>query len=910
MVYGVTNANDLKILIEFKNGLENSELLKWPAKGNDPCGPPTWPHIVCSKGRVTQIHVQGLGLSGPLPQDFNQLDNLESLGLQKNDFYGKLPTFNGLENLQSVNLDGNQFDTIPSSFFHGLNSIRVLTMDDNPLNKSTGWSIPLDLQGSTQLANFSCSNCNIVGTLPGYFAELPSLVALKLSGNRLSGSIPNSFRQSMLQVLWLNNQGGDGMTGSIDVIGSMVRLKSVWLNGNRFSGEIPDNIGNLTSLKDLNLNGNQLVGLVPKGLADLNLQALGLHGNLLMGAIPKFRASKVTYSSNSFCQQEPGEPCAPEVNALIQFLHEMNYPPRLAAEWTGNDPCKGQWWGITCNPNGNVSIINLQKLDLEGTLSPSLASLNSLVEIRLPGNHLHGKVPAELTSLRSLRLLDISGNNFDLPFPQFNDRVKVITDGNLALSPSSSLILSPPDRPFTPLPDPSFLINGSLTVNHSPPSIDSPQSMDSPPPLPVNVTDSDTKSVIVFTVAVSVASTVLVLLCVIYLCYLWKKRRPNKIYGATMFNPSKDRWSDDIRITISDESPTEDGTPNLNILVPLHILRSATNNFSPHNEIGRGGFGVVYKGVLDNGTQVAVKRMEAGIVSGKVVDEFQAEIAVLSKVRHRHLVSLLGYSMEGNERLLVYEYMGQGALSKHLFHWRSLDLEPLSWTKRLIIALDVARGMEYLHSLTHQSFIHRDLKSSNILLGNDFRAKVSDFGLVKLAPDRDMSVATRLAGTFGYLAPEYAVTGKITTKVDVFSFGMVLMELLTGLTALDERRSEERRYLLDWFWKMKAEKETLLAAIDPTLEPKEQIYDSICIVAELAGHCTSSDPNHRPEMGHAVNVLAQQVETWKPVEHPNDCPAIDLSLPLPQMLKIWQNERTEDFSYLSPYSKGKNNNAR
>ncbi|VFR03008.1 unnamed protein product [Cuscuta campestris] len=835
MVYGVTNANDLKILIEFKNGLENSELLNWPAKGNDPCGPPTWPHIVCSKGRVTQIHVQGLGLSGPLPQDFNQLDSLESLGLQKNDFYGKLPTFNGLENLQSVNLDGNQFDTIPSSFFHGLNSVRVLTMDDNPLNKSTGWSIPLDLQGSTQLANFSCSNCNIVGTLPGYFAELPSLVALKLSGNRLSGSISNSFRQSMLQVLWLNNQGGDGMTGSVDVIGSMVRLKSVWLNGNRFSGEIPDNIGNLTSLKDLNLNGNQLVGLVPKGLADLNLQALGLHGNLLMGAIPKFRASKVTYSSNSFCQQEPGEPCAPEVNALIQFLHEMNYPPRLAAEWTGNDPCKGQWWGITCNLNGNVSIINLQKLDLEGTLSPSLASLNSLVEIRLPGNHLHGKVPAELTSLRSLRLLDISGNNFDLPFPQFNDRVKVITDGNLALSPSSSLILSPPDHPLTPLPDPSFIINGSLTVNHSPPSIDSP------PPLPVNVTDSDTKSVIVFTVA---------------------------------------------------------------------ILRSATNNFSPHNEIGRGGFGVVYRGVLDNGTQVAVKRMEAGIVSGKVVDEFQAEIAVLSKVRHRHLVSLLGYSMEGNERLLVYEYMGQGALSKHLFHWRSLDLEPLSWTKRLIIALDVARGMEYLHSLTHQSFIHRDLKSSNILLGNDFRAKVSDFGLVKLAPDRDMSVATRLAGTFGYLAPEYAVTGKITTKVDVFSFGMVLMEVLTGLTALDERRSEERRYLLDWFWKMKAEKETLLAAIDPTLEPKEQIYDSICIVAELAGHCTSSDPNHRPEMGHAVNVLARQVETWKPVEHSNDCPAIDLSLPLPQMLKIWQNERTEDFSYLSPYSKGKNNNAR
>lgn len=143
-------------------------------------------------------------------------------------------------------------------------------------------------------------------------------------------------------------------------------------------------------------------------------------------------------------------------------------------------------------------------------------------------------------------------------------------------------------------------------------------------------------------------------------------------------------------------------------------------------------------------------------ISNKALEEFQSEIAVLSHVRHRHLVSLLGYSTEGTERLLVYEYMPQGALSKHLFHWKSLKLEPLPWMTRLTIALDVARGIEYLHSLARQTFIHRDLKSSNILLDNDFRAKVSDFGLVKLAPDGEKSVATKLAGTFGYLAPEYA----------------------------------------------------------------------------------------------------------------------------------------------------------
>lgn len=166
---------------------------------------------------------------------------------------------------------------------------------------------------------------------------------------------------------------------------------------------------------------------------------------------------------------------------------------------------------------------------------------------------------------------------------------------------------------------------------------------------------------------------------------------------------------------------------------------------------------MVYKGELEDGTKIAVKRMEVGVISTKALDEFQSEIAVLSKVRHRHLVSLLGYSTEGHERILVYEYMPQGALSRHLFHWKTFNLEPLSWKRRLNIALDVARAMEYLHNLAHQSFIHRDLKSSNILLGDDYRAKVSDFGLVKLAPDgQQKSVMTRLAGTFGYLAPEYA----------------------------------------------------------------------------------------------------------------------------------------------------------
>lgn len=192
------------------------------------------------------------------------------------------------------------------------------------------------------------------------------------------------------------------------------------------------------------------------------------------------------------------------------------------------------------------------------------------------------------------------------------------------------------------------------------------------------------------------------------------------------------------------------------MLFSIAVLKAVTSNFSEDNVLGRGGFGVVYRGELDDGTQVAVKRMEASVVSNKGLSEFQSEIAVLTKVKHRHLVGLLGYCTDGSERLLVYEYMPQGTLAQHLFDYKTLGEKPLTWKMRLIIALDVARGLEYLHNLAHRSFIHRDLKPSNILLTDDFRAKVSDFGLVKLAPEGKYSVETRLAGTFGYLAPEYA----------------------------------------------------------------------------------------------------------------------------------------------------------
>ncbi|KAI3747095.1 hypothetical protein L6452_09540 [Arctium lappa] len=917
LVSSATDPGDLAILNQFRKGLKNPELLKWPDNGgddDDPCGPPSWPHVFCSRNRVTQIQVQNMNLKGPLPSNLNQLSMLTNLGLQRNQFTGPLPSFNGLSGLRWAYLDYNQFDTIPSDFFHGLDSLEVLALDSNPLNATTGWSLPIDLQNSIQLQNLSLMSCNLAGPLPDFLGTFSSLGDLKLSMNRISGGIPATFNESMIRVLWLNGQSGDGMTGPIDVIGIMTSLTSLWLHGNHFSGKIPQSISGLTQLKDFNVNSNDLVGLVPDGLATLSLDNLDLNNNQFMGPVPKFKASNFTYSSNQFCQPDPGVPCAPQVTALLRFLDDLNYPSRLVSTWSGNDPCEGPWLGLSCIDQ-KVNSIHLPRFNLSGTLSPSIANLDSLTRIDLGSNKLTGVIPSNWTNLKSLTFLDLSNNDLSPPQPKFNPSMKLVLTGNPLLQSNPPKTTSPRSSPPTGSPADTRQSSPPTGLGTNP-STRNPSTRD-PGTIVAPLSAKRSKKSNLVVIVASVAAFVSLVLLVVSLCiYLCKKKKVNshQAPNSLVIHPRDPSDSDNVvKIAIANDTVTSVGSgsgsqlgsrageshviESGNLIISVQVLRNVTKNFAPENELGRGGFGVVYKGQLDDGTKIAVKRMESGVISSKALDEFEAEIAVLSKVRHRHLVSLLGYSTEGPERILVYEYMPQGALSRHLFHWKSFKLEPLSWKRRLNIALDVARAMDYLHNLAHQSFIHRDLKSSNILLGDDFKAKVSDFGLVKLAPDGAKSVITRLAGTFGYLAPEYAVTGKITTKADVFSYGVVLMELLTGLMALDEDRPEESQYLAAWFWSIRSDKEKLMAAVDPALNANEETFETISIIAELAGHCTAREPNQRPDMGHAVNVLSPLVEKWKPMENEAEeyC-GIDYSLPLTQMVKGWQEAEGKDYS--------------
>ncbi|KAL5058816.1 hypothetical protein RYX36_030420 [Vicia faba] len=305
--------------------------------------------------------------------------------------------------------------------------------------------------------------------------------------------------------------------------------------------------------------------------------------------------------------------------------------------------------------------------------------------------------------------------------------------------------------------------------------------------------------------------------------------------------------------------PKSEATPAENIdgsnkaeIFTFRELATATKNFRDETFIGQGGFGTVYKGKLDKTNQmVAVKRLDTTGVQGE--KEFLVEVLMLSLLHHPNLVSMIGYCAEGDQRLLVYEYMPLGSLESHL-HDLFPDKEPLDWNTRMMIAAGAARGLNYLHHEAKPTVIYRDLKSSNILLDERFNPKLSDFGLAKFGPTGDQSyVATRVMGTHGYCAPEYATTGKLTMRSDIYSFGVVLLELITGRRAYDDTRVHDK-HLVEWARPLFRERSNYPKLADPHLQGHFPI-SGLRMAIEMACMCLREEPRHRPGAGDIVLAL-------------------------------------------------------
>ncbi|KAL4616494.1 hypothetical protein ACB092_07G203000, partial [Castanea dentata] len=314
-------------------------------------------------------------------------------------------------------------------------------------------------------------------------------------------------------------------------------------------------------------------------------------------------------------------------------------------------------------------------------------------------------------------------------------------------------------------------------------------------------------------------------------------------------------------------------TPNLRIF-SFTELKVATKNFRPDTVLGEGGFGQVFKGWLEdkgqsksgNGTVIAVKKLNSESLQG--FEEWQSEVKFLGRFSHPNLVKLLGYCQEDRELLLVYEFMQKGSLENHLFGRKAV--QPLPWVIRLKIAIGAARGLAFLHT-SDQQVIHRDIKPSNILLDKCYTAKISDFGLATWGPSASQShvttqvmggpsasqshVTTRVMGTYGYAAPEYIATGHLYVKSDVYGFGVVLVEILTGLRAVDTKRPSGKQNLVDWVRPYLSERSKLKQIMDSRLEGKYPSEAAVFHISQLALKCLATEPKHRPSMKEVLEKL-------------------------------------------------------
>ncbi|KAK9690605.1 hypothetical protein RND81_09G140400 [Saponaria officinalis] len=334
--------------------------------------------------------------------------------------------------------------------------------------------------------------------------------------------------------------------------------------------------------------------------------------------------------------------------------------------------------------------------------------------------------------------------------------------------------------------------------------------------------------------------------------------RTTSVTGSSDMS-SKSRFSP---LSGYDVSPNGEILPAPNLReFSFQELKTATRNFKGDNLLGEGGFGKVYKGWLESkissksnsGLVVAIKKLNSESLQG--FEEWQAEVNFLGRLSHPNLVKLLGYCWEDKELLLIYEFMQRGSLENHLFG-RGSTVQPLPWGLRLKIAIGAARGFAFLHS-SDDRVIYRDVKASNILLDGNYDAKISDFGLAKLGPSTSQShVTTRVMGTYGYAAPEYVATGHLYIKSDVYSFGVVIVELLTGLRALDTARPSGRHSLTDWIKPYLADKRKLKTVMDSRLQGR---YPSKAAVAtaDLAFKCLAQEPRARPSMQEVLDNLVK-----------------------------------------------------
>ncbi|XP_058771760.1 BRASSINOSTEROID INSENSITIVE 1-associated receptor kinase 1-like [Vicia villosa] len=551
-----------------------------------------------------------------------------------------------------------------------------------------------------------------------------------------------------------------------------------------------------------------------------------------------------------------------EGDALNALKSNLNDPNNVLQSWDATlvNPCT--WFHVTCNGDNSVTRVDLGNADLSGTLVSQLGDLSNLQYLELYSNNITGKVPEELGNLTNLVSLDLYlnhlsgtipntlGNLQKLRFLRLNNNTLT---GRIPVSLTNVSTLQVLDLSNNNL-EGDVPVNGSFSLftpisYQNNPRLKQPKNTPAPltPPSPASSGSSNTGAI---AGGVAAGAALLFAAPAIALAY-WRKRKPQDHFF--------------------DVPAEEDPEVHLGQLkrFSLRELLVATDSFSNKNILGRGGFGKVYKGRLADGTLVAVKRLKEERTQGGEL-QFQTEVEMISMAVHRNLLRLRGFCMTSTERLLVYPYMANGSVASCLRE-RSESDPPLEWPMRKNIALGSARGLAYLHDHCDPKIIHRDVKAANILLDEEFEAVVGDFGLAKLMDYKDTHVTTAVRGTIGHIAPEYLSTGKSSEKTDVFGYGVMLLELITGQRAFDLARlaNDDDVMLLDWVKGLLKDKK-LETLVDAELMGNYD-DDEVEQLIQVALLCTQGSPMERPKMSEVVRMLegdglAEKWEQWQKEE--------------------------------------------
>ncbi|KAG5077787.1 hypothetical protein JHK82_056482 [Glycine max] len=823
-------------------------------------------------GNLQSIDLQGSKLTGQIPDEIGNCAALVHLDLSDNQLYGDIPfSLSKLKQLEFLNLKSNQLTgPIPST----LTQIPNLKTLDLARNRLTG-EIPrilywnevlqyLGLRGNMLSGTLSPDICqltnlcdvrgnNLTGTVPDSIGNCTSFEILDISYNRITGEIP--YNIGFLQVATLSLQG-NRLTGEIpEVIGLMQALAILDLSENELVGPIPPILGNLTFTGKLYLHGNMLTGSIPPELGNMSkLSYLQLNDNHLEGNIPnEFGKLEHLFELNLANNHLDGT--IPHNISSCTALNQFNVHGN---QLSGSIPLSFRslesltYLNLSANNFKGIipvelgHIINLDTLDLSsnnfsGNVPASVGFLEHLLTLNLSHNHLDGPLPAEFGNLRSIQILDLSFNNLSGIIPpeigQLQNLMSLIMNNNdlhgkipdqltncfsltsLNLSYNNLSGVIPSMKNFSRFSADSFLGNsllcgdwlGSICCPYVPKS----------------------REIFSRVAVVCLTLGIMILLAMVIVAFYRSSqskrlRKGSSRTGQGMLN----------------------GPPKLVILhmdMAIHtlddIMRS-TENLNEKYIIGYGASSTVYKCVLKNSRPIAIKRLYNQQAHN--LREFETELETVGSIRHRNLVTLHGYALTPYGNLLFYDYMANGSLWDLLHGPLKVKLD---WETRLRIAVGAAEGLAYLHHDCNPRIVHRDIKSSNILLDETFEAHLSDFGTAKCISTTRTHASTYVLGTIGYIDPEYARTSRLNEKSDVYSFGIVLLELLTGKKAVDNESNLHQLIL------SKADSNTVMETVDPEVSITCIDLAHVKKTFQLALLCTKKNPSERPTMHEVARVL-------------------------------------------------------